>query len=110
MPNSPGTHKPQSSKVARHQVRPERWGQGRGGRSWRRLREIVFKRDGFMCQPCKRKGRLTPVRLHGVGHGVCGHIVPLSEGGTDDLSNLQTECQACDKMKTAQESRRGRAS
>lgn len=109
MPTSPATHKPLRKLAPVHNQSLDRWGQGRGGRSWRKTRELVFIRDGFLCQPCKRKDKLTPVKLHGPDHGICGHIVPLSEGGSDDMDNLQTECQSCDKAKTAQESRRGRA-
>ena len=81
---------------------------GRGGRPWSRKRERVFKRDKYLCQICLAKNILTPVELHGDNAGVCDHIVPLAEGGTDDERNLQTICKACDKEKTHQESLRGR--
>ena len=81
---------------------------GRGGRPWRRKRERVFNRDMFLCQIHKRKGELVGVELHGPRAGVCDHVIPLSEGGTDDEENLQTICQACDKVKTQSESLRGR--
>ena len=81
---------------------------GRGGRPWRRRRERVFKRDGYLCQIHLRQNKLVSVELHGPNAGVCDHIVPLEEGGTDDESNLQTICQECDKIKTQEESLRGR--
>ena len=81
------------------------WGGGRGGRQWRKLRERIFIRDRFVCQICKAKGKLTAIELHGPNYGVCDHIVPISQGGSDDPINLQTICQRCDKTKTQAESR-----
>lgn len=78
---------------------------GRGGRKWQRTREFIFNRDRFLCQICLSKGIYTAVELHGSNHGVCDHIIPLTQGGTDDHNNLQTICQACDKIKTSKESR-----
>lgn len=89
-------------------VKPQRKTSGRGGRPWTRKREAVFKRDNFLCQICLHKGLLVPVDLHGDNAGICDHKVPLSQGGTDDESNLQTICKPCDKHKTAIESRKGR--
>lgn len=36
------------------------------------------------------------------------HIVPVAEGGTDDLSNFQAGCPPCHKAKTQAEAARGR--
>jgi 5-methylcytosine-specific restriction enzyme A len=83
------------------------WGQGRGGSKWRTRRERIFDRDGFVCQICKSAGIMRVVTLHGSSHGVCDHIVPMSQGGGDDDTNLQTICQACDAAKTQRESRGG---
>ena len=82
---------------------------GRGGRVWRdKIRPRIFKRDAFLCQIHLARGLEVPVELSGHNHGVCDHIVPLEEGGTDRDSNLQTICQECDKIKTQEESLRGR--
>lgn len=81
---------------------------GRGGRPWRRKREQVFERDGFLCQIHLRKGDQVLVTLHGSLAGVCDHIVALEHGGTDCDSNLQTICKSCDKEKTHAESVKGR--
>ena len=59
---------------------------------WRRLRRLVFERDGYQCVACGKRGRLE-----------CDHIVPISDGGTDDLANLQTLCRACHMAKTDRE-------
>jgi len=75
------------------------YGHGRGGRPWRRLREAVLKRDGYLCQPCKREGRITEATE-------VDHLVNLAEGGTDDSSNLQGICAGCHKVKTQMEAQR----
>ena len=87
--------------------RPEKKS-GRGGSKWRRLREDVFERDGYLCQMCHPKGITTVVTLHGKLHGICDHIIPLAQGGTDSKGNLQTICQPCDAEKSKQESVQGR--
>lgn len=112
MPTKPKTLKSRRPNTPRHIVsrpsKPDRWGSGRGGHRWRVLREQVFRRDHFLCQQHLKFGEWVEVALHGPGHGVCDHIIPTSEGGTDDLDNLQTLCQACSRVKTASESARGR--
>lgn len=86
-----------------HRVeQPEKnYGQGRGGRPWRRKRDRVLDRDGRLCQPCKAAGRLTLADQ-------VDHVVPLAEGGSDDDSNLQAICGGCHKAKTHAEATRGR--
>ncbi len=81
---------------------------GRGGRPWQRKRERIFERDRYLCQIHLQQGIQVVVTLHGNLAGICDHIVPLAEGGTDHESNLQTICKACDKVKTQAESLRGR--
>ncbi len=76
------------------------WGQGRGGRAWRRLREQVLARDLYTCRHCLRV--CLPENL------CADHIINRANGGSDDLSNLQTLCTDCHKVKTANESRMGR--
>lgn len=82
---------------------------GRGGRPWQRKRAAVFERDGFLCQICMRVGVVRVVTLHGSLAGVCDHIIPLAEGGSDRESNLQAICQQCDREKTHAESIKGRS-
>lgn len=36
------------------------------------------------------------------------HIVPVAEGGTDELGNLQAACPGCHRIKTQAEATRGR--
>ena len=73
------------------------YGQGRGGRQWRRLKQQVHERDQWICCRC---GRIT-MDLE------CDHIVNKAQGGTDDLDNLQSLCKVCHLEKTQQESREG---
>lgn len=85
---------------------------GRGGRAWQTLRRTVFERDSFLCQIHLEKGQLVSVDLHGPNHGVCDHIIAISQGGADiqqgdeiNPDDYQTICQSCDKGKTYRESR-----
>lgn len=80
------THQPKS-----------RWGHGRGGRPWRRLKDKILMRDKHTCQECKRVG----------GELELDHIVNVAVGGSDDDSNLQILCVECHKVKTMEESREG---
>jgi len=78
-----------------------RYGKGRGGRPWRRIRERILKRDSFLCQPCKKQDRLTLATQ-------VDHVVPQFEGGSEADDNLQGICDACHEAKTQAEARRAR--
>ena len=66
------------------------------GTDWDKIRKQAMDRDTWLCQPCRRKGKLTPAKE-------CDHIMPKFKGGKDQLSNLQAICTDCHKDKTAQE-------
>jgi hypothetical protein len=51
----------------------------------------VFERDGFTCQYCGAKAADDELQID--------HITPKSLGGTDDVENLVTACQACNSGK-----------
>jgi predicted restriction endonuclease len=56
------------------------------------LRFAAFKKDGYRCQICgagQADGALLEV----------DHKVPVSKGGSDDISNLWTLCVACKRGK-----------
>lgn len=56
------------------------------------VRFAVFRRDDFTCQYC---GRSAPeARLE------IDHRVPVSRGGTNDISNLVTACSDCNRGKS----------
>lgn len=75
----------------------ENYGQGRGGRPWRRIKQQVHERDEWTCCKCGR----TTMDLE------CDHIVNTAQGGTDDLNNLQSLCKPCHSDKSAAESKAG---
>ena len=59
----------------------------------RGMRHEVFKRDNYTCVECGAR-KEDGVTLH------IDHIIPVSKGGTDELSNLQTLCKACNLNKS----------
>ena len=93
---------PHLAKVHELPGQEENYGQGRGGRPWRRKRARVLARDGYQCQcaDCKATGAVTLA-------DEVDHIVPRAEGGTDDESNLQAINREHHKLKTIAEQRRG---
>ena len=78
-----------------HQDRRSKHERGYGYR-WKKTRELILKRDSYLCIPCKKDGRATPAKQ-------VDHIRPKYLGGTDDWANLQSICEDCHKKKTAQE-------
>ena len=67
------------------------------GYAWEKLRKSILLRDSYLCQPCLRRGIPEPAKQ-------VDHIVPKSQGGTDDHENLQSICEPCHKEKTLIES------
>lgn len=55
------------------------------------LRHEVFKRDNYRCLECGATNKNT--RLH------VDHIIPVSQGGSDEFDNLQTLCEECNLAK-----------
>lgn len=66
------------------------------GAAWRKIRDAVMRRDHWLCQPCQRKSKVTAATE-------VDHILPKSQGGTDEGDNLQAICSACHKAKTQAE-------
>lgn len=58
-----------------------------------RLRHEVFKRDNYRCRECGATNKETTLEID--------HIVPVSKGGSNSLSNLQTLCKKCNRAKHA---------
>lgn len=73
--------------------------EARSARPWRRMREMVLKRDLYTCQ-VTRNGK--PCGYVGPDCEV-DHIKPDHMGGLTELSNLQTICKQCHALKTAGE-------
>lgn len=63
-------------------------------RSWqriaRKLRGLIFERDGYRCVACGSTERLE-----------ADHIQALARGGSNELANLQTLCRSCNRRKWA---------
>ena len=72
------------------------------GWAWVKLRRKVIARDKHLCQECLRQGIYTQ------GNEV-DHIRPKSQGGTDDLNNLEILCSRHHREKSLVEAREGRA-
>lgn len=56
---------------------------------WRRLRSLVFERDNYTCSYCGERGVMLE----------CDHIIPISRGGGNSISNLTTACKPCNLSK-----------
>ncbi|MDJ0796020.1 MAG: HNH endonuclease [Calothrix sp. MO_167.B12] len=52
--------------------------------TWREIRQEVLERDNRQCQVC---GKEHSAQVH--------HIIPRSQGGTNELSNLIVLCGRC---------------
>lgn len=66
------------------------------GYAWSKLRLKALERDKHLCQMCLKRGIFTTATD-------VDHIVPLAQGGSDDMENLQSLCHECHKQKTCQE-------
>lgn len=66
--------------------------------NWKAIKQLVAERDNHQCQDYMRDG--TPCPDQGTE---CDHIIPLSQGGTDNLDNLRMLCKWHHARKTARE-------
>lgn len=56
----------------------------------KKIREFIFKRDGYSCLKCGNSDKLT-----------IDHILPVSKKGENKISNLQTLCKSCNSKKSS---------
>lgn len=70
-----------------------------GGRKRQALRKALWESDPH-CAHCRRLVDLA-------GEWERDHVVPLSEGGTEDVSNTQVLCLDCHAEKSLSEALRG---
>lgn len=105
MPRAAPKHRPmpQMAKVHSTGATEENYGKGRGGRPWRRLRALVLKRDGYLCQCSACQDGGIPALADEVDH-----VIPVSQGGTDCEKNLQAINRDHHRVKTAVEAAAGR--
>ena len=71
------------------------------GARWRKLRAFVLQRDDYLCQSCRRAGRLAPAAS-------VDHVTPKFLGGSDDPDNLTSLCDRCRADKDARDAAEGR--
>jgi 5-methylcytosine-specific restriction protein A len=57
----------------------------------RRKQNAVFARDGFKCMECRDEPGVEMLHID--------HVVPVSAGGSDDLTNLRVLCATCNLRK-----------
>ena len=57
--------------------------------NWKEISEQVRARAGYKCQKCGRSFMNNKIALH------AHHIIPLSKGGRNCLSNLMAVCEEC---------------
>lgn len=57
------------------------------------LRQQVIEEANYRCEYCKTSSRLTGTPL------IMEHILPRSQGGSDDRSNLAASCYRCNEFK-----------
>lgn len=72
------------------------------GAEWVKTAARILKRDNYLCQACKRQGKLTALKVKPRDHAV-DHIIPKARGGSEDDENLESLCAPCHAAKTARE-------
>jgi len=86
------TSKVATVKVERSVIAAERL----RGRPWERIRQRVLLRDDYLCVECLKVGRVE------LAHEV-DHIVPVCDGGGNNMENLMSMCTPCHAAKSARE-------
>ena len=91
------TLKPRIAAMQAGRVQSAATPRDRGSR-WRRIRQQVLDRAGWVCQcsDCASMGRVRPATE-------VDHILPLADGGTDEVGNLQAINRECHARKTVAE-------
>ncbi len=55
------------------------------------VRKYVLERDRYRCQSCGQTNREITLEVD--------HVISLAQGGSNDMSNLQTLCRDCNQRK-----------
>jgi len=88
----PAHAKQKRAAIDRGRLSPSKRGYGW---AWQRLRTNVLLMEP-LCRECRAWGRV-------VAATDVDHITPKSQGGTDDMTNLQALCHSCHSAKTMRE-------
>jgi len=83
------TYQPVMDKPLKLQQKQNFWGASYGD-DWEEQKRRAKVRDGYACRRC---GYKPPKHLRHKLH--VHHKIPRSKGGSNDLSNLITECLEC---------------
>lgn len=65
----------------------------RGTPLGKQIRAQILARDGYRCKMCGRTKEEVPLEVD--------HIIPVADGGTDELNNLAALCRECKRGKSA---------
>ncbi|MBC7076595.1 MAG: HNH endonuclease [Syntrophomonadaceae bacterium] len=69
------------------------------GKTWKRIRDRYIAKHS-LCEECRKSGKLTPAEeVH--------HIIPLSQGGTNEDGDLMSLCARCHSAITAKKADAG---
>jgi 5-methylcytosine-specific restriction endonuclease McrA len=55
------------------------------------VRKYIYQRDNYQCRSCGKTHQETTLNID--------HIIPIAQGGSNDISNLQTLCKTCNQKK-----------
>jgi 5-methylcytosine-specific restriction endonuclease McrA len=100
----PGTNRcalhPKPEQTAGERLERQPWRSAYASAVYRRNRQLAYELAGGACALCGA--------ALGGHEFICDHVVALTDGGTNDIGNLQVLCHDCSRVKT-REDRRARA-
>lgn len=71
----------------------------------RKKRRLLAIRDGLDCSLCGKRmdfstphNNADPWKEPGARIATIDHVIPVSQGGTDDMSNLRLACLRCNQL------------
>jgi 5-methylcytosine-specific restriction endonuclease McrA len=69
----------------------------------RRLRKLIIARDGVNCWICGAPTLLQYSQRNSRKYASLDHVIPRSQGGTDNISNLRLAHQGCNNWRSNNE-------